>query len=352
MKKLSLIAVFAAVFASFAAAQAPVIPLEGLDPVALVQGRQEEGDKKLSITRGHFQYVFANAANKAAFEKDPERYAIQLDGSCARMGGGVSGNPDSYFVYEGKIYIFGSEGCYKAFKATPDKFLASKQPALPAWSVTPQSAAAGHKLLDRAVTAMGGAYALDGLTAYQDVRERNKETRTFVYPDRFHVERTFNEQFHAEQTLVGTDGFASSPRGTQIMSATAVADQQRNNRRELLLLLRARNDKDFRAAAIDANSVDVEWMGDRSTLVFDPNTGLVSALKFRGRTGSGFGELTLAFSDYRKVGTLTLPYHVKQSFENEADSVQDITITAIALNPQIPASMFQKPDKATTDGHR
>jgi len=67
-------------------AQEPVIPLEGLDPVMLVQGKEVQGDMKYKITRGRFQYLFANAENKATFEKEPSRYEIQLDGSCARMG--------------------------------------------------------------------------------------------------------------------------------------------------------------------------------------------------------------------------------------------------------------------------
>ena len=46
-----------------------VIPLEGLDPVMLSQGKEVQGDMKYKVTRGKFQYIFANAENKAAFEK-------------------------------------------------------------------------------------------------------------------------------------------------------------------------------------------------------------------------------------------------------------------------------------------
>jgi len=50
------------------------IPLEGLDPVMLSQGKEVQGDMKFKVTRGRFQYLFANAENKATFEKDPARY--------------------------------------------------------------------------------------------------------------------------------------------------------------------------------------------------------------------------------------------------------------------------------------
>ena len=80
-----------------------VVPLEGLDPVMLSQGKEVQGDVKYKVTRGRFEYLFANAENKATFEKDPARYEIQLDGSCARMGAPTTGNPDLYLVHNGRI---------------------------------------------------------------------------------------------------------------------------------------------------------------------------------------------------------------------------------------------------------
>src|ERR1700741_3624485 len=63
-----------------AASRETLIPLEGLDPVMLSQGKEVQGDMKYTVTRGQFQYLFASAENKATFEKDPARYEIQLDG--------------------------------------------------------------------------------------------------------------------------------------------------------------------------------------------------------------------------------------------------------------------------------
>ena len=64
-----------------------LIPLEGLDPVMLSQGKEVQGDMKYKVTRGRFEYIFVSAENKATFEKEPSRYEIQLGGHCARMGG-------------------------------------------------------------------------------------------------------------------------------------------------------------------------------------------------------------------------------------------------------------------------
>jgi YHS domain-containing protein len=338
MKKLLLL-----LASSLALAQAPVIPLEGLDPVALVKGQQLDGDKKFSVVRGHFQYQFASAENKAIFEKEPERYEIQLGGSCARMGAQVGGSPDTYAVVEGKIYVFGSPQCHKRFIAAPDKYLESKQPAPAKLPASPAAASKGRELLAGAVEAMGGAGALDSLTAYQESRERNKETRTIVFPDRFHVERTFNEKFHVSQTISGGTGFVMTANGSRDLPATAVADMQRENRRELLAILRARSAAGFQAVALDDHTVAVEFEGERMSLSLDPATGRIVSLKYHGRGPGGvFGDIAYSFSDFHRVGKLTLPFSISAAFDGVADP-STVTVQSIVLNPEIAANLFQRP---------
>lgn len=142
-----------------------VIPLEGLDPVMLSQGKEVQGDMKYKVTRGQFEYIFANAENKTTFEKDPARYEIQLDGHCARMGAPTTGNPDLYTVHNGRIYIFGSESCQTLFKAAPEKYL--EIPAAPKSSPTAEMLKRGDELLTNAVEALGGGAKLDQLASLQ-----------------------------------------------------------------------------------------------------------------------------------------------------------------------------------------
>src|SRR5690349_5023637 len=82
------------------------LALDGVDPVLLVQGKEVLGNTKISVIRKGFEYLFSTEENKAIFEKSPEKYEIQLEGSCARMGPQVGGNPETYSVYQGHIYIF------------------------------------------------------------------------------------------------------------------------------------------------------------------------------------------------------------------------------------------------------
>ena len=138
--------------------------LDGVDTVVLLQqGKEVFGKGDLSVQRGRFKYLFSTPETKAVFERDPDKYEIQLGGMCARMGPPTGANPSDYFVFEGKIYIFGSDECRKRFIASPQKFIPRPAPAMPAG---PAAAAAGREVLEKAVAAMGGAAALDKVTSY------------------------------------------------------------------------------------------------------------------------------------------------------------------------------------------
>src|SRR4026208_1405871 len=160
-----------------------VIPLEGLDPVMLSQGKEVQGDVKFKVTRGQFQYLFATAENKATFEKDASRYEIQLGGHCARMGAPTTGNPDLYFVHNGRIYIFGSEECQTLFKATPEKYLEVPAPVIA--PATAEMIKRGQELIAKAVETLGGT-KLDQLVSFQRKELRGNQIKSnllIAFPD-------------------------------------------------------------------------------------------------------------------------------------------------------------------------
>lgn len=103
--------------------------LKGYDPVLLVQGKKEKGDPSLAVRHAGFEYHFASAANKAAFEASPEKYAVQVSGNCpvlkARTGEESRGEPDLFAVHAGKIYLFSSADARAAFEKNPDQFVAA-----------------------------------------------------------------------------------------------------------------------------------------------------------------------------------------------------------------------------------
>jgi putative intracellular protease/amidase/YHS domain-containing protein len=104
----------------------PEPALNGLDPVALVSGKELPGDKSLATQRGGFRYLFATDENRKTFEREPARYEIQRNGECAAMAG-VRGNPGLFAVVKGRIYLFGSPACRTSFTAEPEKYLSPRK---------------------------------------------------------------------------------------------------------------------------------------------------------------------------------------------------------------------------------
>ena len=348
-----------------------VLPvLEGLDPVMLVQGKEVQGELKISVTRGKFQYLFANAENKASFEKDPARYEIQLEGSCARMGAPVGGNPDLYTVHQGRIYIFGSEECKKRFDAAPQNYLETSNEAAAKPAVTPEALGKAKALIEKAVAAMGGASRIDDLISYQE-KSTTAQTRrqgevevksslTIVFPDRIRFEQVmpdWNDPSKVRQmAMVISAGEAFGIiRGVarQLPDSARIGQEKEVNRR-LLSILRAR--KSLNPTAIGSGKIGetpveqvaIEVDHASYTLGIDPATGrILSSSSWRRGPEGNFGQFIQTFSDFRTVDGLNLPFKITGTFNNQPWKEQSPTIETIAVNQKIDPSLFEKPKVKT-----
>ncbi|HXF40390.1 MAG TPA: hypothetical protein VN687_11805 [Blastocatellia bacterium] len=351
-------------------AQDAVPVLEGLDPVMLVQGKEVQGDLKIFVTRGRYQYLFANAESKATFEKDPARYEIQLEGACARMGAPVTGNPDLYTVHQGRIYIFGSADCKKRFEAAPQKYLESSNEAAKT-PATPDAVNKAKALIETAVTAMGGASRIDGLSSYQEKTTTTQTRRqgevevksslTVVFPDRIRAERVMPDyedpskvrQFATVVTASEVFGVMSG--AVRPFPNSARFEQEKEVNRRLVSILR--NRKSINAAAIGGGKVGdtaveqvaIEIDHASYSLGIDPATGRILSLSAwrRGPDGS-FGQFVQAFSDFRTVDGLTLPFKITATFDGQPWKEQSPTVEAISVNGKIDPALFEKP-KAKTE---
>lgn len=325
-------------------AQEAVIPLEGLDPVMLVQGKEVQGDVKYNVTRGRYQYLFANAENKATFEKEPSRYEIQLDGSCARMGAPTTGNPDLYFVHNGRIYIFGSEECQTLFKAAPEKYL--EVPAAPKSPPTAEMLRHGQELIAKAAAALGGGSKLDQLASFQKTELRGNQVKnilTFAFPDSLRQE-TVRQNFTLVSVVTPSDSFVMANNAARPMPEAGRATIYKELYHELIVLLRARTRSDFKASATGNDAVDVELPGFTATLEIDPKTGRVTSQTYRGRGPGGvLGQIAINYSDYRDVDGLSLPFKTTATFDGQPFPPLTATIEAIKINAQIDPSSFKKP---------
>lgn len=342
--------------------------LEGLDPVMLVHGKEVQGELKITVTRGKFQYLFASAENKTTFEKDPARYEIQLEGACARMGAPVTGNPDLYSVHKGRIYIFGTEACKKRFDAAPTNYLENESGATAKPAVTPEAVKNALALIDKAVGVMGGAARIDGLISYQEKstvlqtrRQGDVEVKTnltVVFPDRIRMDQTmpdWNNPTEVRQlalVITPSEVFGIMSNVVRPLPETARTDQEKELKRRLIAILRARKSASFNPATIGTGKVGdttVEQVAveiDRVSYILgvDSATGRILSLSSwrRGPEGN-FGEFVQVFSDFRPVDSLTLPFKITATFNGQPWKEQSPTIEAITVNSKIDPLLFERP---------
>lgn len=85
--------------------------LKGHDPVAyFTLGRHTLGSADIKVVHDGVTYRFASEENKALFLKEPARYVPQYGGYCSNgivYGIPWGGDPDTWKMIDGKLYIFG-----------------------------------------------------------------------------------------------------------------------------------------------------------------------------------------------------------------------------------------------------
>lgn len=335
--------------------------LEGLDPVMLVKGKEVQGELNITVTRGQFQYLFASEESKAAFEKEPARYEIQLGGACARMGPPVAGNPDLFAVHKERIYIFGSANCKTVFQAAPEKYLETEETSQAA---TPDAIKKGQSLIEKAVSAMGGAARLDALANYQEQRKAMqhrhsgdveiKYVTTVVFPNQSRYEEA-GPDYKQVIVITPSESFGFSPASSRpAASLPAMVRQgyEKQLARNPLIILKNRKESNFKAFAAGPDKIGdtvveqvaIESNGLKVKLGIDPATGRVLSLSFKGRgSGGAVGQITRTYSDFRTVDGLVLPFKIASTFNGESDSQISTTIETITVNGQIAPAAFEKP---------
>jgi YHS domain-containing protein len=100
--------------------------LKGYDAVAYFkQGKPLQGNPEIASTYQSVTYLFASAANKAEFDKDPAKYIPQYGGFCAyaaahRVIYDIEG-PNAFTIYKGKLYLGGNQDALQYFKLNIDE---------------------------------------------------------------------------------------------------------------------------------------------------------------------------------------------------------------------------------------
>ncbi|MEO8385464.1 MAG: YHS domain-containing (seleno)protein [Betaproteobacteria bacterium] len=93
--------------------------LKGHDPVAYFTiGKHTLGSPAIKATFDGATYRFVNEQHKAMFTADPIKYVPQFGGYCSNgvvYGMAFGGDPDTWQIIDGKLYIFGGAGSRKYF---------------------------------------------------------------------------------------------------------------------------------------------------------------------------------------------------------------------------------------------
>ena len=83
--------------------------IRGYDPVAyFTEGRPVPGHPDISVEYGGAKYLFSSAANRDAFNANPEKYAPQYGGYCAfgvSEGKKFDIDPASWRIVDDKLYV-------------------------------------------------------------------------------------------------------------------------------------------------------------------------------------------------------------------------------------------------------
>jgi len=99
------------------------VGLHGYDPVAyFTEAKAVKGDPKFSASYGGASYEYKSAENKAAFEKEPAKYAPQYGGYCAMamtMGKLEDADPNFFLVHDGKLLLQRNEKAHMMFLKDP-----------------------------------------------------------------------------------------------------------------------------------------------------------------------------------------------------------------------------------------
>lgn len=95
------------------------IAVKGYDVVAyFTDAKPEAGKREFAAEHEGKKYLFASAAHKDLFMKEPEKYVPQYGGYCAfgaSKGHKAPVDPNSWAIVDGKLYLNSSAGAQKAF---------------------------------------------------------------------------------------------------------------------------------------------------------------------------------------------------------------------------------------------
>lgn len=350
------LAVLASAACAVAAWRAPEVPkVFPVDPVALVGGAEQKGDAAFTVDRFGFRYTFTSAANRDAFNADPARYEVQFGGACAKMGPlSGDGSPDRYTVHNGRIYLFASDSCRATFLKDPSVRMDDPDPRP---EPTAAQAEAGRALLDRAVTAMGGAERVDAVSSFTrslaweeqqgQTLYKRRDVLQVAFPDRVRHDDVWNDDVYG--TVAGPRGGYFTGSSVRLLHPFRTGALVRLVRHDPLVIVRSRGLEGF--VVMDTGPSEVEgvttstvqtWIDGSATTLHVDGEGQIIAAQYRGRgPDQTVGTVLKRFTGWQSVDGVNLPTGLQVTFNGQRVPAADKTGWTWTINPVLSPDTFE-----------
>ena len=332
----------------------PVLALRGLDPVALVEGRELPGAEGDTLVAGRYVYRFASGANRQRFLADPVRWGIQNGGGCGKMGAlSGAGSPERWHVQDGRIYVFASERCRERFVADPAAY---RHHADPVPTPSRDEARKALAVLDRAARAIGPA--LDGASTLElEVvasyvgRDSSVSTARRLHQWQFPARYREHEEWSGKPygyALDGESSFQFDADVEWVHDTSVVAVVLQRTWQDPLLLVRSRRHPGLVArwagtttvAGEEADRVEVAIHGATTVLSVARASGHVLEAEFTARLNEGDRRVRQRWSDFRPEGGLVLPHASERWLDGVLLHSPRLALTAARTDVRFPEGHF------------
>jgi YHS domain-containing protein len=96
---------------------------DGYDTVAyFTQSKAVKGDPRYTVEHSGAKFMFASQQDMDLFKANPAQYTPQYGGHCSTnmaQGKLVKGDPQQFFIHEGRLYLQASDAGNTAFRQKP-----------------------------------------------------------------------------------------------------------------------------------------------------------------------------------------------------------------------------------------
>lgn len=239
-------------------------------------------------------------------------------------------------------------------------FAAATLPATASARGADPAADEARALLDKAVAALGGAAAVDSVTALE-VRssgtrrmglEQDMEVRTIsklVFPDRYRQE--IESGYGNLAAVLGPAGGFLVMQGTALPLPEAELGALRSGlHRNLAALLQGRREAEVRVlgreplageGGVQVVLVTHRLEGEETTIGIDPASGEVRQLRFKAPLGEATVDYVVSFSGYRAFDRLRWPGRSVGTADGKP--VFSTEVQALVVNPTLDEALFLPP---------